>query len=129
MMRGGEEGYTLLEVLVAFVILAGAVIMSFRIFGEGLHRLNEADRQVEMVTVAQQLMARLQLGSRLAAGTTTGRVGDLAWTISLTPYPQGEGMPQAQGMALFHARIDIRENEADVAASYSLDTHLLAAVQ
>ena len=35
-MTRSEEGSMLLEVLVAFVILAGAVILNLRIFGEGI---------------------------------------------------------------------------------------------
>ena len=33
-----EDGFTLVEVLVAFVILAGAVVLSFQIFADGLRR-------------------------------------------------------------------------------------------
>jgi general secretion pathway protein I len=126
-MRQGEEGYTLLEVLVAFVILAGAVIMSFRIFGDGLHRLNEADRQIKMVTVGQDLMSRLQLATHLAAGTTTGHSGQFGWTITLTRYPDKDTAPQ--GVSLFHARIDIREDKSGGTTSYGLETHLLAIAQ
>jgi general secretion pathway protein I len=127
MQRKGEEGYTLLEVLVAFVILAGAVIMSFRIFGDGLHRLNQADRQVRMVTVAQELLTSLQLAPGLAAGTTTGQASGFAWTITLTRDPQKDDTPQS--VALFHARIEIREPGTAETASYSVETHLLAAAQ
>lgn len=125
--RRGEEGYTLLEVLVAFVILAGAVIMSFRIFGDGLHRLNEADQQARMVTVAQALMARLQLAPRLSAGTTTGRSDGFTWAITLTPSAERDGIQQ--GVSLFRAEIDIRNGEAADAAAYSLDTYLLATAE
>lgn len=126
-MRQGKEGYTLLEVLVAFVILAGAVIMSFRIFGEGLHRLNETDRQIRMVTVGQELVSRLQLATHLAAGTTTGHSGEFDWTITLTRAPDKDIAPQ--GVSLFHARIDIREDKPGDTASYGLETHLLAVAQ
>lgn len=124
MRRSGREGYTLLEVLVAFVILAGTVIMSFRIFADGLGRLNDADRQIEMVTLAQELMARLQLATRLKAGTTGGNTGGLGWTITLTPLD--ERKETGQGVALFHARIVVRQSEDEKAPSYDLDTHLLA---
>jgi len=124
MRRGDRDGYTLLEVLVAFVILAGAVIMSFRIFADGLGRLNDADRQIEMVTLAQELMARLQIATRLKPGTTTGNAGALGWTITLTPL--GERKEMAQGVSLFHARIEVRQGEDKKAPSYDLETHLLA---
>lgn len=124
MPRQGRDGYTLLEVLVAFVILAGAVIMSFRIFADGLGRLNDADRQIEMVTLAQELMARLQIATRLKAGTTSGSAGELGWTITLTPLDERE--ETAQGVSLFHARIEVRQSEDEKAPSYDLDTYLFA---
>lgn len=127
MQSAGEEGYTLLEVLVAFVILAGAVIMSFRIFGDGLHRLNAADRQIQMVAAAQDLMSQLQLATTLKPGTTSGVAGDFAWTVTLTPYPGNTSSPQS--ISLVHARVEIRPDDLAEAASYSLETNLLAVVE
>lgn len=124
MRRQGRDGYTLLEVLVAFVILAGAVIMSFRIFADGLGRLNDADRQIEKVTLAQELMARLQLATRLKAGTTSGSAGELGWTITLTQL--GERNEAVQAVSLFHVRIEVRQGDDGKAPSYDLETHLLA---
>jgi type II secretory pathway pseudopilin PulG len=52
--RGDEEaGYSLIEVLVAFTILAGAIIMGFQIFGDGLHRISHVEAQVEQLSDAR----------------------------------------------------------------------------
>lgn len=128
MRQPGEEGYTLLEVLVAFVILAGAVIMSFRIFGDGLARLNATDRQIGMVAAAQDLLSKLQLKRVLQPGTTSGTSGDYAWTVTLTPYPgKAAGAPAA--VSLVHARVEIRPERQGDASAYSLETDLLAVTE
>ena len=124
MRRPGEEGYTLLEVLVAFVILSGAVIMSFRIFGDGLARLNAADRQIRMVATAQDLLSQLQLKPVLQPGTTSGISGDYAWTVTLTPYPGKDNAPGA--VSLVQAKVEVRPQHQGDAGTYDLETTLLA---
>ena len=51
-----EKGSMLVEVLVAFAILSGAVILSFRIFGDGLRNLREAEiSRAELAVAAAEL--------------------------------------------------------------------------
>lgn len=127
-MKGGEDGYTLLEVLVAFVILSGAVIMSFKIFGEGLGRLNKAEDQVRMVGVAQGLLAELQLKPALEPGTLAGVAGGYAWSVTLARETERSDKPEAPGtVTLFRARIEVRPEGKAEAAAYRLETRLLAA--
>jgi hypothetical protein len=46
-----EDGSTLVEVLVAFVILAGAVVLSFQIFADGIRRLTGVETRIQEVNV------------------------------------------------------------------------------
>jgi hypothetical protein len=109
------------------VILATTIIMSFRTFAEGMHRLNEADRRARILVVAQEQLARMQFSPHPASGTTVGRSGGFAWTLTLTPLPAKSGTPH--GLSLVQVRFDIRESEEASAASYDLDTYLLAVAQ
>ena len=54
--REREAGFSLIEVLVAFTILASAVIMGFQIFGDGLRRVAHAERQVELLNDARLIL-------------------------------------------------------------------------
>jgi type II secretory pathway pseudopilin PulG len=49
----GEEGFSLVEVLVAFTILAAAVIAGFQIFGDGLRRIGRAGSYLNLVEDAR----------------------------------------------------------------------------
>lgn len=117
-----DAGYTLLEVLVAFVILSGAVIMSFRIFGDGLRRLDAAERQMRLAIVAQDVLSGLQLKPVLQPGVTAGVSEGYAWTVTLTAYPDQAAAPNA--VSLVHAKVEVREEGAS-APVYDLETHLL----
>ncbi|WP_162914386.1 type IV pilus modification PilV family protein [Taklimakanibacter lacteus] len=125
-MGGREDGYSLLEVLVAFVILSGAVIMSFRIFGDGLRRLDAADRQMEMVAVGQDLLSDLQLKPVLQPGRMSGVSQGYAWTIMLTPAADQDPAPNA--LALVHVRVEVRQEDATV-PGFDLETTLLARIE
>lgn len=83
---GGDEGFTLLEVLVAFVILAGAVILGFRIFSDGLRGLQTARERSELTAVARRELARLELSSALRAGSFTGVDAEgFTWSAEVRP--------------------------------------------
>jgi general secretion pathway protein I len=84
MRRKGEDGFTLVEVLVAFVILAGAVILSFQIFADGLRRLSAVETRTKAVNIARFELARLSGSEYLAEGTTTGTTEGIAWKIIVT---------------------------------------------
>jgi Prokaryotic N-terminal methylation motif len=56
-MKSGEEGFSLVEVLVAFVILTAAVIAGFQIFGDGLKRIGRAENRLDMVEDARGVLA------------------------------------------------------------------------
>jgi general secretion pathway protein I len=127
MRRPGEEGYTLLEVLVAFVILSGAVIMSFRIFGDGLARLNATDRQIRMVATAQDQLSQLQLKPVLQPGITSGVSGEYTWTVTLTPYPGKANAPGA--VSLVRVRVEVHPQHQGDASAYDLETTLLAVTE
>lgn len=51
-----REGYSLIEVLVAFTILAGAIIVGFQIFGDGLRRVSHADSRIATLNQARLIL-------------------------------------------------------------------------
>lgn len=85
-MKGkAEDGFTLVEALVAFVILAGAVILSFQIFADGLRRLSAVEARTKTVNVAKSELARLSSSKSISGGVTTGTTEGIAWKITVTP--------------------------------------------
>lgn len=85
MKNEAEEGFTLVEVLVAFIILAGAVVLSFQIFADGLRRLSAVEIRTKAVNVARSELARLSTSENISEGVTTGTTEGIAWKIIITP--------------------------------------------
>ena len=84
-MTPGERGFTLLEVLVAFVIAALALGVLFRGTIDGLYGAQTAARYEEAVTRAQSHLAALTAGS-LAPGDRQGDDGNgFHWRERITP--------------------------------------------
>lgn len=125
-VRRGEEGFTLVEVLVAFVVFAATVIVSFRIFNDGLEQLRAAERKAAAVAIARREMALLELLPRLTAGMRTGIDGDFHWSAVLTAAPADREKDDAARP--IRAVISVAWNEKPEAPLFVLDTTLLAAV-
>lgn len=84
-MARAERGFTLLEVLVAFVIAALALGVLFHGTLEGLRTAQIAGRYEEAVTRAQSRLAALTAGS-LTAGDRQGDDGQgFHWRERITP--------------------------------------------
>ena len=79
-------GFTLLEVLVAFVIAALALGVLFEGAIEGLGAVHLADRSAEALTLAQSHLAAVGHGIAVRTQTQHGDDGHgFSWSLSLRP--------------------------------------------
>lgn len=97
--RTRQEGFTLLEVVVAFVLLSLTLVTVFQIFSTGLARAGELDEHSRALVVAQSRLATVGLEEKLEGPTETrGESEDrkYRWTLTVQPYeePQEAGAPQ-----------------------------------
>ena len=106
--RRGERGFTLLEVLVAFAILAvslGALLVAF---SDGLRT---TDRSITISTAtlqAQSLMEEVGRSIPVRPGETTGVLEDGSrWQVSVEPFDTGESGAAAVVRSLFAYRVDV----------------------
>jgi len=82
-----QHGYSLIEVLVAFVILATALTVLFRIFSSGLRNVDAASDYTQAVLIADTQMALPGSVDPLLPGQTEGDVaGRFKWTRSVSEY-------------------------------------------
>jgi len=87
MNSSGEEGSTLLEVLVALVILLVTVGAFYQAFGIGLRAEEAAQREHRSAEVAANLLASLGRSQMLQDGVTNGELPDgYRWTLRLDPF-------------------------------------------
>lgn len=92
--RKKTAGFTLLEVLVAFVILAALGGALFRTFGISINNIDAADGWARAIEVAQNQLAVASMAQPIRPGTSSGRDGDVQWEVIIEPYmppPEAEG--------------------------------------
>ena len=113
--RRVDAGFSVLEVLVAFVIVALVVTALFRLFGGALGNAAAADEWTRAMLVAQSRLT-------LAASTTPLREtsdagadesGTLRWRTSVLPYvppdvdPDVERASEPMSTRLYRIRVDV----------------------
>jgi general secretion pathway protein I len=95
MTRARSAGFTLIEVVVAFVLLSTVLALGFEIFSDGLRRTGELDDRSRAVIVAQSRLASAGLEEPLAEGQSQGESEDrrYRWTLTVTRNEAAEGPP------------------------------------
>lgn len=84
--RGSQAGFTLVEVLVAFTILALSVGIVTVIFGNGLRVAASADGYTRAIAVAESKIAEFSLPDNLQPGQAQGIAGDIRWQTLVLPW-------------------------------------------
>lgn len=83
-----QAGFSLLEILVAFAILALSLGVLLRIFGGGGQIAAVADEYSRSIVVAESLMNSLGVEIPLEPGEREGDVDEIYhWTLNVHPYP------------------------------------------
>lgn len=89
---GGIDGFTLLEVMVALVILGLAVAMLSGSVFDSLARAARIKTQNQAATLADSILGRLGEDIPLRTGTIQGQDENLAWTLTVAPWPGGSNI-------------------------------------
>jgi general secretion pathway protein I len=82
---GRERGFTLLEVLVAFAILAVAMTALLQGFGQGLTAARRTDAAGEALAEARSMLDRVGTELPLTVGATQGSAAGLEWRLEIAP--------------------------------------------
>ena len=81
------RGYSLIEVLVAFVILGLALTVLLRIFSSGLRNLSVSSDYSRAVLIAESRIAAASYDHTLLLGDSSGTEGErFRWTQHVSPY-------------------------------------------
>lgn len=97
-MTRRAAGFTLLEILVAFVVLAligGALL---QLFQGGLRNVDSSQRMTHAALLARSKLSEMQVAGRLVEGEYEGDFDDTyRWTLQLSSYDeeQGELLPES----------------------------------
>ncbi|HZQ93135.1 MAG TPA: prepilin-type N-terminal cleavage/methylation domain-containing protein [Terriglobales bacterium] len=119
--RVAQRGFTLMEVLVASVVMATAFVAVVSLMSQSLRNLDRMRPHETALLHAREKMSEQLLNEQLAAGTTSGRWDDgYRWRVQIDPAPGPA--PQLAGYGLFRIRVEVAWGEAREARTYALET-------
>jgi general secretion pathway protein I len=108
-MNSRQKGFTLIEVVVAFVLLALVMSTAFEIFSAGMSRAGQLEERSRALVIAQSRMASVGVEETLKEGDSSGESEDrmYRWSVSVKRTGEGEdsGKPAPSVYALY--RIDV----------------------
>jgi general secretion pathway protein I len=85
--KRGCRGFSLLEVLVAFTILAMLLGALFQVFSAGLRAARSGDRYTRATVIAQSQLAAIGVEHALLEGITSGTTDDdYHWRVTVRAY-------------------------------------------
>lgn len=87
-----QAGFTLLEVVVAFVVLALVLSSVLQIFSSGLSRSADLEEHSRALAVAQARLATVGIEEAVKEGETTGQTADnvYRWSVRISPHVEAK---------------------------------------
>ncbi len=104
-----QRGFTLIEVVVAFVLLAVVLTLAFEVFSKGLARAGQFEERSQALMIAQSQLAAAGVEQALREGETQGESTDhrFQWSTRVTRTDEGLKPGQAPPSAYALYRIDV----------------------
>ena len=126
--RRACEGFSLLEVLVAFSILALSLGVLMQLFSGSMRNTLVGDSYSKAVDLAESTLALAGTEIPLEPGIQAGEEKGLRWELSIQPYvPEGLLAPP-QDIEAFHVSVRVEWDGSGNGRSVSLDTLRLASI-
>ena len=81
-----ESGFSLIEVLVSFVLLSLALTVILQIFSTNLRSMDTVRKQTRALVLAESKLAAVGKEIPLTPGELTGKSGDFNWQLNISLY-------------------------------------------
>jgi len=125
-----EKGFSLLEVLVAFSILAVTLGVLLNIFGGGLRLAGVSDDTARAASFAQSRLAQVGVAEELTEGETRGDFDErFRWIVRVQPYEVMDEEIDTENLPvqLYLVNVRVEWNDRGRPRSLALTTLRLAA--
>ena len=108
-----QSGFSLLEVLVAFVILSLSLGVIMRLFSDSLRNIGTAERSTHAVAVAESAFASLGVETPLTEGETGGEDAQgYRWRASVSSFADAAAVLDNQAApALYQIEVTVTRGE------------------
>ncbi|HET6265164.1 MAG TPA: prepilin-type N-terminal cleavage/methylation domain-containing protein [Usitatibacter sp.] len=105
-----QRGFTLIEVVTAFVMLTLVLAVSYEVFATGLKRAGDLEDYSQALAIAQSRLAEAGLGEHFEQGQTMGESEDrrYRWTLSISKFDDGRDPAVQQVAAYLPVRMAVR---------------------
>lgn len=125
---GGERGFTLLEVIVAFTIVALALSAVFQIFSSGLRSAVVTETYNIATLLAESKLTGMGIEEPLAVGDRSGSFENgYRWLTSVRPYDNGGETSALEAISAFEVTVTVTWGGSMRERTVSLSTLRLAA--
>ena len=113
-MPSKYRGMTLIEVLVAFVVLSLTMAVTMQIFSGGMRNARLADTYSRAVFLAESKLAAVGIEQPLTPAESNGQVGsDFRWRVVVGPYDDsGAADRLSLPVRLYQVRVRVNWNES-----------------
>lgn len=110
-----ERGFTLLEVLTAFVVFALTLAALLQVFSSGLRDAQLADEYARAVMIAQSKMDEATATEALEEGRAGGEEAAFRWAVQVSPYDEKAESPEAMQAPELLLRVRLLRIDSEVA--------------
>ena len=86
----GEHGFSLIEVLVSFVLLSMSLTVILQIFSTNLRAVDTVRKQTRALILADAKLAKLGNEIPLTPGEQSGASGAFSWRLTVSPYDEDD---------------------------------------
>lgn len=108
--RDSESGFSLLEILVAFSILAITLGVLLEIFSKGIHSASASEKYTRALLLAESTLDTVGQTQEIEIGENSGVVDDIyEWSIDIQPYEDEDSDPEFGNpqFSLYRVRVSV----------------------
>ena len=122
--KSSQSGYSLIEVLVAFVILSMTLSVIFGVFSAGLRNIDTAADYTEAVVIAESKLASPGIVEPLVLGQQHGTSAErYSWIRTISPFDSGQpGLSPAPAVNAYRIDVSVRWSEFGADRNVQLST-------